>query len=100
MKLTVLDRQSIFDLAVQALGSAEAAFSIALLNDLPLNEELNAGQTINLPTIAHKAIAEYYKNKGLKPATGITGNIWDNISGDGLGYNKRIFDYTFNLNFE
>ena len=72
MKLRVLDRQSIFDLAVQALGSVEAAFALALENGLSLTEDLTAGQPVIIAGEKSKAIADYYTAKQLKPATGIT----------------------------
>jgi len=104
MKLTVLDNQSLFDLAVQALGGAEAAFSLALENDLPITEELTAGQIIIAVGTQNKAIADYYENKQLKPATGITddewNNVWDGTFDDTFGNNNRIFDFTFDLTFE
>jgi hypothetical protein len=89
MKLTVLDRQSSFDIAVQALGSAEAAFETAILNDLSVTDDLEMGQELLLPASSNREIANYYNNRRLKPATGITD---DSLTG-------RIFDYTFDSSF-
>ncbi len=72
MKVTVLDRQSIFDMAVQSSGSAEAAFEVAILNNLSITDDLEAGQELILLQIVNKEIATYYANRQLKPATGIT----------------------------
>ena len=89
MKLTVLDRQSMFDIAVQALGSAESAFELAVLNGLSVTDELDAGLELLLPASANKEIATYYTNRQLKPATWLTD---DSLPG-------RIFDYTVSLEF-
>ena len=72
MKLTVLDRQSIFDVAIQQLGNVEAAFALALENDLSLTDDLTAGQSVIVAGEKSKAIADYYAAKQLKPATGMT----------------------------
>ena len=72
MKATVLDRQSIFDLAIQELGIVEAAFAFSIENDLSLTENLEVGQELVVTDKENKAIANYYENRGLKPATGIT----------------------------
>ena len=95
MKLTVLDRQSLFDVAVQAAGSAEAAFELAMLNGLSVTDELETGQELapaNSPEgrgLRNRGIADYYANRQLKPATGLTE---DSLPG-------RIFDYTFDNSF-
>jgi hypothetical protein len=105
MKLTVLDRQSIFDIAIQELGGVEAAFALALENDLSLTDELTTGQPLRIPPSGGGGgVTNYYKNKGLKPATGITDdtffNIWDSAFNKIFGNNTRIFNYAFELIFE
>jgi hypothetical protein len=68
----VLQGQSIFDIAIQELGSAEGAFDLAVLNGISITDELTPGQELALPTVVNKQIASYYANKGLKPATALT----------------------------
>ncbi|MDR0873907.1 MAG: hypothetical protein LBN27_10665 [Prevotellaceae bacterium] len=70
----VLDRQSIFDIAVQHIGSAEAEFELALLNGLSLSDEVATGAELILPApdVAIKTVREYFLNRQLKPATGTT----------------------------
>jgi hypothetical protein len=99
-----LDRQSLFDIAVQAMGSAEAAFELAMLNDLSVTDDLIVGQPVgtrravetrhavqtrHATSVQNPAIANYYSNRQLKPATGITENT---LTG-------RIFDNTHNPPF-
>lgn len=79
MQITALNRQSLFDIAIQALGGVDAAFSLALENDLSLTDELTTGKIIDLSLIhttrggiVNKVVVDYYKNKESKPATGIT----------------------------
>ena len=70
----VLEGQNLVDIATQYCGSGDVAYDIALLNDLSVTDELEAGSELSLPAITNKKIAEYYKNKGLQPATGYTMN--------------------------
>ncbi len=92
MKVTVLDRQSIFDMAVQVMGSAEAAFVLARDNNLSLTDELQAGQELEWFSIDNRQIETYYKNRNLHPATALTKE-----DSKLLG---RIFDFTFRKTFE
>lgn len=69
MKATVLDRQSIFDIAIQHCGAAEAEYDIAMLNGISITDELNAGQLLELPSVINKDVVAYYTNKKLTPAT-------------------------------
>jgi hypothetical protein len=71
MKLTVLNRQTIFDIAVQRAGDASAAFALALANDISLTEDLKTGQELIPAGVIAKDITDYYTNRQLKPATGI-----------------------------
>ncbi|MDR0872978.1 MAG: LysM peptidoglycan-binding domain-containing protein [Prevotellaceae bacterium] len=86
MTITALTNQSIYDLAVQVLGTADGAMALALANDLAATDNLVPGQVLTIPTnwreVATKQIADYYEAKKLKPATGTTG---DSLPG-GINY--------------
>lgn len=85
--MLVLEGQSLSDIAVQACGSAEASFAIALANDCSLTEPLAPGQMLVVPPAVKKDIAAYFKDKGIKPATAITPlQKADTIGGEGIGY--------------
>jgi hypothetical protein len=98
MKYPTRDRQSIFDIAIQKRGGVEAAFALALENNLSLTEDLTVGQAVAVCGENNKTVSDFYTKKQLLPATGITGTWLDNISGNENG--KRIFDYTHDLTFE
>ncbi|MEI8087096.1 MAG: hypothetical protein WCG93_12880 [Paludibacter sp.] len=70
--LKVLSGQTFFDLALQSSGNVEAAFELALLNELIVSDDLNAGHELTMTAIVNKQIANYYTNKNIKPATYIT----------------------------
>lgn len=68
----VVVKQSLLDIAIQCCGSVEAVFDIAVLNDLSITDELIVGQTIQCNKITDVNIANYYRNRNLKPATGLS----------------------------
>jgi hypothetical protein len=72
MTAPVLNRQSLFDLALQHCGSVEAAIDIALLNGLSLSDSLEVGSELLLPPVLNKPVADYYRNRNITPATALT----------------------------
>ena len=82
-----IEGQSIIDIAIAKCGSAEAAFDIALLNNISMTKKLTPGQTLQLPAVLKKDIVDYYQSKGINPATDITSDEFNNtIGGEGIGY--------------
>lgn len=75
MTFKVLNNQSLFDIAIQTLGSAEAAFDIALANNISITDDLEVGQTLQIPQAVtdyvRKQTVNYYKINDIKPATAI-----------------------------
>ncbi len=85
----VLSHQNVLDIAVQAYGSAEAAFDLALANDLSLSDDLVPGQVLQLPESAYKDtdIAGYYENKKLQPATALSKEVYAKMKKkEGISY--------------
>lgn len=68
-KVNVLEGQSFLDIAIQACGSVEAAFELAVLNSMSLTDDLVPGVELVLPAVVNSSIALYYKSKNIKPAT-------------------------------
>ncbi len=62
--------QNILDLAMQYCGDASAAFEIALLNGFSLTDDLAADEVLELPPEIDIAIANFFRNNNLVPATG------------------------------
>lgn len=82
----VLDNQSLFDIAIQECGGIEAMFSIAELNELAITDALTPGREMLVPEFMNKQIANYYRLKNLKPATGISVETLDELREEGIGY--------------
>jgi len=72
MEITVLNGQSIFDLANIVSGSAEAAFGMAFENGISVTEELESGQVLQYgaAAVVVKNVVDYYRLNGICPATG------------------------------
>jgi hypothetical protein len=86
MEVKVLEGQSLFDLAVQACGSVESVISMAGLNDLAITDVLIAGSVIGTPETLSKSVSEYYRMKGMRPATAVTISAMDNLRDEGIDY--------------
>ncbi|MBQ9434525.1 MAG: hypothetical protein IJU33_00150 [Bacteroidales bacterium] len=69
MKVTVRDRQSVFDLALRWCGDAEVAFAIAELNDMSVSEQIDPDTEIEVPSVMERRVVEYYKQNSIEPAT-------------------------------
>jgi hypothetical protein len=82
MEITVLNGQSLFDVAVRTAGSAEAALAIAAANDLSVTDALPAGMALAVPEVVNKQVADYYRVNAIAPATDYIG---DDL-GEGVEY--------------
>lgn len=88
--IKVLSGQSLFDIAIQECGSAEAVVQLALLNDISITDNLQIGQSILLPNnIENKENVQYFKSRGLNPATDINKSLVRS------GIFNRIFNKIF-----
>jgi nucleoid-associated protein YgaU len=63
--------QSLWDIALQYAGSAEAAFQIAQVNGRSISAELTAGQTLIIPAVLNAGIVSEYQNSGYVPASAV-----------------------------
>lgn len=86
----VTDKQTFFDVAIQQCGNIETVFALALENNLSITDDLAAGQTISLIAVNDSDIANYFGNRNIVPATGITTLTEEQA---------RIFDETFDATF-
>lgn len=82
MKTTVLPNQSIFDIALQTAGNADAALSIADQNGIDLSSSLTPGTVLETGVSAKSAAVA--KLAIDPPATGITDA--DDIRFTGIGF--------------
>jgi hypothetical protein len=67
--MIVAEGQTLIDIAIQYLGSADAAYDLATLNGMSITDKLSPGQTLELPAVVDKDVVAYYANRGIVPAT-------------------------------
>ena len=74
--ITVLNNQSLLDIAVQYTGTIENAFKIAVANGLSLTDDLEPGAQliIHADVEMNSDVVNYFSAKGVQPATGLTEN--------------------------
>ncbi|REC47882.1 MULTISPECIES: hypothetical protein [Chryseobacterium] len=77
MKITVLNNQSFLDIAIQHTGTVFNAFAIAAANGMSITEALIPGTQLIIPdtVVIDTDIRDYFKSKGIKPATSVTEEI-------------------------
>lgn len=70
-EVTVLENQSLLDIAIRHCGSMELLFEIARLNSISVTKKLQAGELIKVPVVLqeNKRIVEYYKTNNIQPGT-------------------------------
>lgn len=81
--VTILSNQSLLDVSVQETGSLESVFALAVANDISPTSQLTPGSVLDVKVIYNRNIAEYYKNKNLKPATWYYSELSQSL---GIGY--------------
>lgn len=92
METKIIEGQSLFDIAIQECGSIESVFDIAMQNDLSIIDRLTAGQMIDLSGTSSNEIADYYRVRGLTPATDLT------VILEGIGFWRIGHDFVVSNN--
>jgi hypothetical protein len=90
MTVTVIDNQSLLDIAIQEDGSVLAAFDWAVANEISVTETLYPGQTLINPNSQFRDadVANYFKSKFQFIAT--AHEIEENVSQYGFPYEFPI----------
>lgn len=70
--ITVIESQSLFDIAIQECGSVLTAFELALTNGFSITDDLAPGQKLiaSNSEFINNEVANYFKGKNLMVATG------------------------------
>ncbi|URC13939.1 hypothetical protein [Flavobacterium sp. B183] len=88
-KITVLNNQSLLDVAIRHCGTIEAIADIALLNGISITRELVPGQILNIPfrDYGNQEVINFFVNNKMDPATSLTQENIDLIENNsGIGY--------------
>ena len=104
MEITVKDRQSLFDIAIQYLGSVEGVWLLAEKNNISITDELEDGTILKYDStdIIDTKVAEHYAQERVSPATDIDDKELNTLlyGGEGIGYWRveKNFEIMENLN--
>lgn len=74
--ITVLDGQTLFDIAVQHTGNVANAAKIAQANNISVNDDLVTGTVLTIPNSVEvdTSTARYFETSRTKPTTGDVGD--------------------------
>lgn len=98
-QVEVLNGQTIFDVAIQNCGSVDAAYDIAILNNIEVTSCPESGTVLYVPDAIKKKVVQYYQQNEIKPATAYLSNPNNNshhmsFKTKNPNYNLSEGDYT------
>jgi len=68
-KVVPLERQSVFDIALQTSGGVEAAFALALNNGLSISGDLMPDTELETVEVVNASVLARYTLNNIRPAT-------------------------------
>lgn len=93
MIVTVLQRQTLSDIALEVYGDISGLPGIARANNIDITADLQVGQQLQCPDVVYDAyLQNYVRTYGIKPAT-----AYSDIDGE---IRQRIFTEQFTLEFQ
>ena len=95
-KIKILDRQSLFDVALQAAGSIEAAIIIAVENNVSISSEVAGMELQTVITPIDTIVTKQYTVHGVIPATDITAKNSEDIPYGGINFMGIEIDFIIN----
>ena len=95
MRITVLNRQSLLDIAIERDGSIETILDIAEANGMAVTDDLAAGREVETGSAAalKKQVVVRLAAYGAKPATGISREDTDRCPFGGIVYMGIEYDF-------
>lgn len=73
MKVTVLPRQTISDIAIQIYGDIRAVIDLAVANGIGVTDDIEPGTELECPDVVYDPyVQSYVIRNGISPATGLT----------------------------
>lgn len=95
MEVMTRNGQNLLDIAIQATGDAAEALSIAISNGICLTDDLIVEQEIDIPDDIEgdENVKAYYRDRGYKPATGVTPSDESTAPFEGIEYWGIEYDF-------
>lgn len=96
-RVEVLNGQTVFDVAIQNCGSVDAAYDIAILNNIEVTSYPESGTVLYVPAAIDKKVVQYYQQNEIKPATAYMSNPYNfspmSLKEKNPNYNLASGDY-------
>ncbi len=94
MKVTVKDRQTLADLALQHQGSITALLDIAELNGIGITDRLTNGREMDVAdSIIGSATVRRYQVKNIEPATELSEEELSSLAQEGINFMGIEIDF-------
>lgn len=78
MKVTIQQRQTLSDIAIQVYGDVRAVSALAEANSVGITDDLEAGTVLNCPDVIYdQYLQRYVRTLRLSPATSLEGGELD-----------------------
>jgi hypothetical protein len=81
----VYQGQSFLDKALEATGSTETAFEMALLNGVSMTDPVAPGQELEPGKVIRKVVVRFFTDQN-RPASALQNNTEEDSENDGIGY--------------
>ncbi len=93
MKVKVLDRQSLIDIALQTSGGMEAALSLAIKHDIAISEPLAPDAELETVAVTDRLVLNRYEARRVRPATEISPADLEAVPYGGIGFMGIEIDF-------
>lgn len=67
--ISVVQGQTVYDVALQHCGNQSAAIEVALLNGIDVTADLANGTTLQVPAVVDKRVVSYYTSNKIVSAS-------------------------------
>lgn len=90
--MKVKDNQTVFDMAIENSGSVDAAYDIAVKNNISISGTPPVNKTLQKSEITDRKVAEYMDKNKVTPASGSVSEITRTrgIGNMAIGENFRV----------
>lgn len=88
-------KQSLFDIAMEHAGGSEAAWDIAVSDQLSITDDLTVGEALAVPMVKNQRIVTFFQAIKHSPATAISTDEINNLLCVGEGIEFWAIEYDF-----
>jgi len=95
MSKKTLRRQSLPDMTIQECGGLESMMEVAAANGLSITDDITPGTELKCNVVSNKKTVEIFTANDIRPATGITNDEVNVLTGSGEGIEFWYVEHDF-----